>query len=129
MIKEIISPFSFPGLKKENLDKEKYFFLFPNDYIPTRNQVLNVLSEQSGFTVEEILSPSRKRDIVNVRNVYCKILYTKLKITLKEIGNSMGGKDHTTTINNLKNFDAHYQNEENFKKFADKVCKKLKIEL
>jgi chromosomal replication initiator protein len=129
MIKELISPYSFPGIKKENLDKEKYWYLFPDDYKPTKEEVLKVLSEQSGISAEQIVSKSRNRNLVNLRNIYCKILYDKTDYTLKAIGEQLSGRDHTTVLNNIGNFDSHYKNEEDFKKFVDKVCKKLKIEL
>lgn len=129
MIKELISPYSFPGVKKHTLDKEKYWYLFPNDYKPTKEKVLKVLSEQSGFTAEQIVSKSRDRSLVNLRNIYCKILYNKTDFTLKAIGEQLSGRDHTTIINNIEKFDSHYQFEEKFRKFADNIYRKLRLEI
>lgn len=48
---------------------------------------------------EEIISRSRRRDIVDSRAICFFILYMETNMTLKRIGYEFGLKDHSTVIN------------------------------
>jgi len=62
------------------------------------DRLLAKLSSLSGFPVEAITSKSRKRQLVALRVVATWVLY-KNGWTFKEVGQALGGRDHSTALN------------------------------
>lgn len=62
----------------------------------------------------DIMDVRRIRKAVDARGVYSKILHDK-GFTLVFIGQSLGGKDHSTIINCLNNIEFFIENENNIK--------------
>jgi len=123
--RELISPYSFPGLKRDLLNKKKYPYLFsPLELKTTKEEVLNIISKESALSLEGILSRSRKTGYVDMRNLYCKILKTSYKYSLTAIAKELG-KDHTTIIWNIKKFEDRYKNEEDYRSLADRIFEKI----
>ena len=126
---ELISPYSFPGIKRELLNKKKYPYLFsPLELKLTKEEVLEVISEESGLSVNMIMSRCREPQFVDARNLYCKILKSTYKFNLPAIAKVMG-KDHTTIIWNIKKFDDRYKNEDLYRDLSDRVFKKIGIKI
>lgn len=61
----------------------------------------NIICTLCGVTWEQLTSKSRKKEIVSARHLYSSYARTHLKLTFKEIGKNIGGRDHTTIINSL----------------------------
>ncbi len=66
------------------------------------------------LSVGWVISNSRKREYAEARHIICDILYYDLKCTLKEIGDLLGGRDHTTVLNSINKikdwcFDTHFR--------------------
>lgn len=61
-----------------------------------------------------LTSKRRFREIAELRFIYC-FLSRQLGFRLKEIGRSLGNKDHTTIIHSLKTFTDLMETSENFK--------------
>jgi len=57
---------------------------------------------------------SRQRDLVELRNIYC-FMAKRMKYSLKTIGHSIGNRDHTTVIHNLRSFADRMDTEETFR--------------
>lgn len=65
--------------------------------------IRSIVSSVTGFEWSKIASKKRSRELVNARFVYCYIIRQEIpSITLKAIGESIGGRDHTTTIHALQ---------------------------
>jgi chromosomal replication initiation ATPase DnaA len=129
MDKEIISPYSYPGLKRELLNKKKYPYLFsPMELRLTKEEVIEVIAKESGLSIEMILSRVRKTPYVDARNLYCKILKFSFKYNLVQIAKEMG-KDHTTIIWNIKKFEDRYKIEDDYRNMSDRVFKKIGVKL
>jgi len=60
--------------------------------------VLEECAKRYNVTLEELLSTTRKMNIIEARHMAIYILRENLLITLKEIGHKLGGYDHTTII-------------------------------
>ena len=80
-------------------------------------------------TLEQLVSRCRERDIVDARKITCKVLKTKFNYSLKSIGDFIGGRDHTTVIHSITEFDSLYGNNEAFKAKADSILDKVGIEI
>jgi chromosomal replication initiator protein len=123
----IISPYCFPGLK------EVPDFLKPNFYKlkqrpMNQKDVLEIISENFEVTVNDILSISRKREVVDARYVYFAAMKLKFEKSLADIGKMTCDRDHTTVIHGLKAFKNRYDNENKFKEKTKAVFSILDIE-
>ena len=111
-----INYFIIPGLKDVADDK------------PTREKILRIIANEKGVNVDKILTKTRDTDIIDCRFIYIKMLkhiYAMKKISIaRELG-----KDHTTIMHALKQFDNRYQFEEPFKKVANRICYRLGVKL
>ena len=86
------------------------------------NQLKKVIKEITGVDINEV---SRKREIIEARAVYYKILkQIDKKKSLKSIGASVG-KDHATVLHSLKNYDMFEQFNPTLKLFRKQILKRL----
>ncbi|MDR1666872.1 MAG: chromosomal replication initiator protein DnaA [Bacteroidales bacterium] len=77
--------------------------------------ILQTVSDYYNMEREEVLSNTRKREIVQARQVAMYLSKHFTKTSLKSIGVQLGDKDHATvlhaikTVNNLKETDRHFK--------------------
>ena len=114
---------------KESLN----YFIIPglNDVDPdnlTREKILQIIAAEKNVKIEQILTRSRNSELVESRFIYIKALRCAYNLNLVSIGREMG-KDHTTIIHALQQFDNRYQFEEEFKKIANRIFLKLGLKL
>lgn len=57
-----------------------------------------IIPKVCGVAWEQMVSPCRKREITIARHLYCWFAYKNYKQKLKSIGETFGGRDHTTAI-------------------------------
>lgn len=64
--------------------------------------ILKIVSSDQGFTVSQVLSKTRKREIVQCRHF--AMLFSKIftNCSLQTIGYHIGGKDHATVLHGIK---------------------------
>ena len=85
-------------------------------------QLKKVIQEITGVDINEV---SRKREIIEARAVYYKILkQIDKKKSLKSIGASVG-KDHATVLHSLKNYDMFEQFNPTLKLFRKEILQRL----
>jgi hypothetical protein len=85
-------------------------------------QLKKVIKEITGVDINEV---SRKREIIEARAVYYKILkQIDKKKSLKSIGASVG-KDHATVLHSLKNYDMFEQFNPTLKLFRKQIMQRL----
>jgi chromosomal replication initiation ATPase DnaA len=129
MEKELISPYSFPGIKKELLNKKKFPYLFtPLQLKLSKEDVMDVISKEIGVSVSMILSKCRESDCVTGRNIYYKILKLGFKQNYSQIAREMG-KDHTTILSAISKFNNYYKNEEDFREMTNRIFNSVGVKL
>ena len=85
-------------------------------------ELKKVIQEITGVDINEV---SRKREIIEARAVYYKILkQIDKKKSLKSIGASVG-KDHATVLHSLKNYDMFEQFNPTLKLFRKEILQRL----
>ena len=72
-------------------------FLSPNK-VASPKKIIQVVAEFYDLKEKEILSSSRKKEIVRPRQIAMFLLREELKSSYPFIGRKFGGKDHTTAI-------------------------------
>lgn len=129
MKKDLISPYSFPGIKKELLNKKKYSYVFtPLELKLTKEDVMGIISKEVGVSVNMILSKCRESECVTARNIYYKILKLGFKQNYSQIAREMD-KDHTTILWAIGKFNDYYRNEEDFREMTDRIFNSAGVKL
>jgi chromosomal replication initiator protein len=73
------------------------------DYLPHKQElkpedVIQQVAAVYGLTVERILSPDRSREVALPRQIAMYILHKEANCSLPQIGEVLGGRDHTTVL-------------------------------
>jgi len=96
------------ALRKE-LDSLKSYKLI-DDNVILREQlrearlqkIVMICAEAYGVTVKEVMSIRRTQNIAWARQLAMEIIYRIGEMTLSEVGNYFGGRDHGTVIHAIK---------------------------
>lgn len=64
--------------------------------------IIEIVAEYYNLKTSQLKSPTRLKNIVLPRQVLMYLLRTELSIPLMEVGNLLGGRDHTTIIHGVE---------------------------
>jgi hypothetical protein len=73
----------------------------------------------------DILKKTRKREVVEGRVIFAKIMHTNNKYTLEKIGGFIS-KDYSTIIHYLKLHDSLFKHDSNYRKKFNLINEKIK---
>lgn len=65
-------------------------------------QIQHVVAEHYGVTVDQLHGKCREQRIAHARHVAIYLTRELTRLSLAQIGNEFGGRDHTTVINSLR---------------------------
>lgn len=71
----------------------------------TPELILNITSVRFDFTVEEIKGGSRRRPLVNARQIAMYVMRQLTELSYPAIAREFGGRDHTTVIHAVEKID------------------------
>lgn len=114
--KPSISPYCYPGIRRNALPtsfNQKQLRITPGE-------ILEIISHESGISVENILSNSRKTETVISRHIYCGILRKNYKYSLTYIGDLIN-RDHTSVIHATEQYGNRYKLEDTFRDLVDRI--------
>lgn len=117
-----ISPYVYPGIKRNHSFSSfdsKQLAISPKD-------ILEIVSESTYVTIDDILSRSRKGDVIIARHIYCGIMRIHYNYSLPFIAKILH-RDHTTIISAVESFNNRYKFEDRFKAYTDKVKKHIDL--
>ena len=77
----------------------------------TPEAVIDAVSQQYRVTVPELVGPARRRDVVVPRQVAMYLMREELGLSLVEIGQRLGGRDHTTVLHGIEKIEQQLQND------------------
>jgi len=110
----------FKKIRKEELTIEKVqelvkdFIAGSKTKITTQN-ILETVAEFYNIPIKDILSPSRKKEVVRPRQVAMYLMREKLNTSYPAIARKIGGKDHTTVIYACDKIKKKLERDENIK--------------
>jgi len=70
-------------------------------------------------------SHSRKRELVELRNIFCAIA-RMMRFTCVSIGDYLGGRDHTTVLHNVSTFNNLVETSESFRERYYQILNHIK---
>lgn len=100
--------------------------LLPDENKPiTIELIQKVVCETLGIKLQDIRSKKRTKEISNARKLAMYITKRLTSLSLTEIGNAFGGKDHATVIYACKQIEREREKDENLSRLIDIIVKKL----
>ena len=113
-----------------NLDTTKILLknviLTPSQIINPK-KVIQIVAEFYDLKEKDLLTTSRKKEIVKPRQVAMYLLREELKCSFPSIGRKFGGKDHTTVIYACEKISKEIKNSENFTEEVNLIKQKVYI--
>ncbi|MBQ8166713.1 MAG: chromosomal replication initiator protein DnaA [Lachnospiraceae bacterium] len=91
----------------------------------TPERIISVVCEHMNISEGDIKSKKRSQDIATARQIIMYLLRKYTVLSLKSVGNAVGGRDHTTVMNGCKRVEENYNKDEGFKNNIDTIIKKL----
>ena len=76
-----------------------------------------IIKEQTGLDINKV---NRKREVINARKAYYKLLHLTTKISYTTMAKSVG-KTHATVLHALRHFDFDYKTDIEFKELYDNL--------
>jgi chromosomal replication initiator protein len=89
--------------------------------------IQKIVSEYFGLTVDQMNSKTRKRNIVQARQLAMFLAKAHTKTSLTTIGLHCGNKDHATVLHACKTVQNLIETDKEFKSYADDLEKKIKL--
>lgn len=121
--KNPICPYVSPSFKLDEMNSKKNQF---NKQI-TEEELFEIIEKKSGISKIKIISPCRKREYVDMRQLVAYILRTNFNRTLSSVGETLGDRDHTTIVNSIRKFHNLYETNSYYKNTCDNIFKTIKI--
>lgn len=92
----------------------------------TTRIVLDVVSEATGISVAALCGDQRVAAIIRPRQIACWIMRQETTRSLPQIGQAMGGRDHTTILNSIRRVDQIREQDEVFAALVDDIRDQVK---
>ena len=128
--KVTISPYVFPGLKLGISDKRKILEeTKTNRFKLSKEDVLDIISKESGVSISHIISRSRKKETVNARFIFCSIMKDYFNYSLVHVGELVGGRDHTSIIHAIEQHRSRVKNEEPYRDLTSVIYEKISLKI
>ncbi|MFW5767741.1 MAG: chromosomal replication initiator protein DnaA, partial [Bacteroidota bacterium] len=89
--------------------------------------IQKIVCNYFGMSVDKLNSKTRKREVVQARQIAMYFAKNMTKSSLASIGSSIGGKDHATVLHACKTVNNLIDTDKRFKVYIDDIDKKLKM--
>jgi len=91
------------------------------------NQVQEIISEEMGIPTDLLRSKTRKKDIVEARQIAMYLSTELTTYTLKAIGLQFGGRDHSTVIHARESVNEKMKANKEFQKMVERIRQKVEL--
>ena len=91
----------------------------------TPRLILEIVAEHFHISAEDIRSTKRSADIAFPRQIYMYLCRDILDISLDQIGETLGGRDHTTVMHGVKKITQDIQSSESTSQLVNVIKKKI----
>lgn len=121
MNKSVISPYAYPGIRLADLPAVIRTVIKKKGRQYNQTIISDSINRVMNIPFKDIARKNRRKTIVDARRIYCYQMKHKLNWSLKEIGSTIGGRDHTTVLYNIQTYRDLYETDDNFRDWADKI--------
>jgi chromosomal replication initiation ATPase DnaA len=109
-----ISPYSYVGLRISDLPPSIRRTIRMKTRRYTQRLIAEAIEKVTNVPIHMLGHKTRKRNIVYARHIYCFQMRDKTTWSYKEIGATIGGRDHTTVINSVNVYHDLNETEDSF---------------
>lgn len=95
----------------------------------TIDSIQQIVGEHLDIEVELMKAKTRKRDIVQARQIAMYFAKEMTRLSLKSIGNHFGGRDHSTVIHALQTVNDLIATDKYFKQNVNEIRKRISLEV
>lgn len=113
------------GLSIDNTKSILEKIIHAPSQILTAKKIIETVSEFYDIDQKDVLSPSRKKEIVKPRQIAMYLLREELKNSYPTIGRKLGGRDHTTVIHACNKIGRETKNNEKIAQEIDLIKLRL----
>jgi len=92
----------------------------------TKEAILKVISSEFGFTEMDIKGPKRTQKLALARQISMYLTRTILNLSLTEIGEFFGGKDHSTVIHAIEKIESLNHIDAEFAQKLERITNRIK---
>ena len=121
MNKCVISPYSYPGIRLADLPTTIRTVIKQRGRLYNQTIISDAIDKVMRVPFKDIAHKTRKKTIKDARKIYCYQMKHKLNWSLKEIGATIGNRDHTTIIHNIQTYQDLYETDDNFRDWAERI--------
>lgn len=89
--------------------------------------IQKVVSDYFSIPIDQMHSKTRKREIVQARQIAMYFSKNLTKSSLATIGSQVGGKDHATVLHACKTVSNLFETDKRFRAYIEEIEKKLKM--
>ena len=92
----------------------------------TPDYIIKIVSEYTNISYDDITSSKRSKEIATARQIVMYICRKYLDLySLKQIGDAVGGKDHTTVISGVEKIKNLISTDSNMRTTIEEIEKKI----
>lgn len=91
------------------------------------DSIQNMVAEYFKVDILDLKGQTRKRDVVQARQISMYFAKKYTKNSLKSIGDFFGGRDHATVIHSCRTVENLMETDRKFKVFVEDIQRKIKI--
>ncbi|HHT66849.1 MAG TPA: chromosomal replication initiator protein DnaA [Erysipelotrichaceae bacterium] len=92
----------------------------------SEHKIINIVSNYYNLTPSQLVGKLRTGQIVLARHIAMYLIRLNLDVSLTKIGNTFGGRDHTTVMNGVLKVEKMLKNNTALKEAIDNLQKRLK---
>jgi chromosomal replication initiator protein len=89
--------------------------------------IQKVVCDYFNIEIDQLQTKTRKREIVQARQIAMYFSKSLTKSSLANIGTQIGGKDHATVLHACKTVNNLMETDKQFKQYVEDIQKKLKV--
>ncbi len=92
----------------------------------TAELIMQTVSEYYGVTLNDMVGPTRKREITVPRQIAIYLTREMTGMSLPQIGSVFGGRDHTTVMHSCKTVETALKNNSGTKDIVDQIKRQVR---
>ena len=92
----------------------------------TEQKIINIVASYYNLSTAQLISKTRTGQITLARHIAMYLIRLNIDIPLTKIGQTFGGRDHTTVMNGILKVENMLKTNDGLKVVVDKLQKRLK---
>lgn len=89
-------------------------------------EIIRIVARTLHLNVDTLVSRNRYGKYAEGRHICAYLIQKNTVLPLKMIGQVLGGRDHSTVINSIRQYNAYYDSDENFRDRVELVEEAIK---